>query len=78
MPFPFLRTTLIGGAALAALAATCAASAAPVANTQHVLLLSIDGLHEVDLARFVAEHPESALAGLAHHGVQYEIGRAHV
>jgi hypothetical protein len=38
---------------------------------EHVLLLSIDGMHEVDLARFVAEHPESALAGLAHHGVQY-------
>jgi predicted AlkP superfamily pyrophosphatase or phosphodiesterase len=40
-------------------------------DIRHVLLLSIDGLHEVDLARFIAAHPGSALAQLAHHGVQY-------
>ena len=40
-------------------------------DVRHVLLLSIDGLHEVDLARFIAAHPDSALASLAEHGVQY-------
>ena len=34
----------------------------------HVLLLSIDGLHAIDLARFIAAHPNSALAKLSRHG----------
>ena len=38
---------------------------------RHVLLVSVDGLHETDLAHFVAAHPESTLAGLAERGVQY-------
>jgi hypothetical protein len=38
---------------------------------RHVLLVSIDGLHAVDLERFVAAHPGSALASLASHGVTY-------
>src|SRR5881394_90467 len=38
---------------------------------RHVLLLSIDGLHQVDLARFLKLSPNSALAKLARHGVQY-------
>jgi hypothetical protein len=38
---------------------------------RHVLLLSIDGMHEVDLARFITDHPGSTLASLAGHGVQY-------
>jgi hypothetical protein len=35
----------------------------------HVLLLSVDGLHRQDLARWVAHNPQSALAQLARHGV---------
>jgi hypothetical protein len=38
---------------------------------RHVLLLSVDGLHETDLARFIERHPESTLAELAEHGVKY-------
>ena len=37
----------------------------------HVLLISIDGLHAEDLTRFVAEHPASAMAGLAAQGIYY-------
>jgi hypothetical protein len=40
-------------------------------HVARVLLLSIDGMHQVDLARFVAESPGSALAKLALHGTQY-------
>jgi hypothetical protein len=40
-------------------------------DVRHVLLLSIDGMHERDLSRFIAEHPGSALAALAGHGLQY-------
>jgi hypothetical protein len=36
-----------------------------------VLLLSVDGLHAGDLDRFVATHPDSALAWLSAHGRTY-------
>src|SRR5215831_20339617 len=38
---------------------------------RHVLLLSIDGLHEQDLARYTALNPNSALAQLTHLGTTY-------
>ena len=40
-------------------------------EVRHVLLLSIDGMHEVDLERFIANNRGSTLASLAGHGVQY-------
>jgi Type I phosphodiesterase / nucleotide pyrophosphatase/Sulfatase len=40
-------------------------------KVQHVLLLSIDGLHEFDLANYIAAHPASALAGLVGRGTRY-------
>ncbi|TMB11047.1 MAG: alkaline phosphatase family protein [Deltaproteobacteria bacterium] len=40
-----------------------------------VLLISVDGLHQIDLARFVALSPSSTLARLAHRGVQYSSAR---
>jgi hypothetical protein len=42
------------------------------ALVEHVLLLSVDGLHQSDLSDFIAAHPDSALAQLAGHGLQYE------
>jgi hypothetical protein len=41
----------------------------------HVLLVSIDGLHALDVARFVESHPHSAMATLAGHGVTYSNAR---
>ncbi|MEO7035279.1 MAG: alkaline phosphatase family protein [Polyangiaceae bacterium] len=38
---------------------------------RHVLLLSIDGLHQVDLASFIKSSPASALARLSRRGLQY-------
>src|SRR5215472_13023692 len=38
---------------------------------QHVLLISVDGLHAVDLARYIDLHPNSNLAQLSHIGVLY-------
>jgi hypothetical protein len=40
-------------------------------RAERVLLVSIDGLHEVDLERFVREHPDSALSRLSRHGFTY-------
>jgi hypothetical protein len=38
---------------------------------QHVLLISVDGLHALDLANYVGTHPDSTLALLSHHGYTY-------
>jgi hypothetical protein len=41
----------------------------------HVLLISVDGLHALDVARFVAHHPHSALAALSASGVTFSNAR---
>jgi Type I phosphodiesterase / nucleotide pyrophosphatase len=43
----------------------------PDKSIQHVLLVSVDGLHSLDVANYVANHPSSAMAQLASHGVVY-------
>ena len=40
-------------------------------RVDHVLLLSIDGMHKVDLEKWIAGHPNGALAGLAARGLTY-------
>ena len=42
---------------------------------KHVLLISVDGLHALDVANYVATHPNSALAELAGHGITYSNAR---
>jgi hypothetical protein len=65
----------------AMLGVTCAVSAAYAggsdtqllqdARIQHVLLISVDGLHALDVARYIESHPNSAMAELAGHGLTY-------
>src|SRR6202000_207621 len=38
---------------------------------RHVLLISVDGMHALDLANYVSTHPDSTLAALSRHGVTY-------
>ena len=45
-------------------------------RVRHVLLISVDGLHQRDLARFIARHPGSALARLSRSGVTHDDARA--
>jgi hypothetical protein len=40
-------------------------------GSQHVLLISVDGLHQSDLDWYVAHHPGSTLAQLSHRGTDY-------
>src|SRR5712691_3301128 len=47
------------------------AQSSPSFTVRRVLLLSIDGLHAVDLAIFVRSHPNSALAQLSSSGITY-------
>jgi len=71
-----VRTTLLRSAlavsiaAAATLAATAGPAAADVA-LQHVVLISVDGLHANDLSRYIASHPGSAVAGLSRTGTTY-------
>jgi hypothetical protein len=38
---------------------------------EHVLLISVDGMHAVDLTKWVQSHPNSNFARLANHGLVY-------
>jgi predicted AlkP superfamily pyrophosphatase or phosphodiesterase len=40
-------------------------------DTERVLLISVDGLHSLDLARYVRLHPDSNLAQLSKNGITY-------
>ncbi len=42
---------------------------------KHVLLVSVDGLHALDVANYVEKHSNSAFAELAKHGVTYSNAR---
>src|ERR1700741_5439833 len=40
-------------------------------HAKHVLLISVDGMHALDLANYVVSHPNSTLAQLSAHGKTY-------
>ena len=52
-------------------AALAVQKASTKAETKHVLLLSIDGFHAVDLARYARLYPNSAIGQLVRTGVSY-------
>jgi hypothetical protein len=66
-------TATIGGAALVGAAPAGAANDhhGRQPAVQHVLLLSVDGMHQQDLAWWVRHHPTSTLAGLSGRGVEF-------
>jgi hypothetical protein len=76
----YIRPAVAGLAAVSA-AALCAlpvlpADAAPAGRTKahpnkHVLLISIDGMHQSDLEWYIANHKSSALAKLTRTGSEY-------
>ena len=43
----------------------------PDRDARHVLLISVDGLHEFDRHQWVEAHPDSTLARLSHQGTTY-------
>jgi predicted AlkP superfamily pyrophosphatase or phosphodiesterase len=69
------RTHLVGALGAAGLAAGLiampASAGAQEVPAQHVLLISVDGLHQTDLAWYVRMHPGSALARLVSRGVEF-------
>src|SRR5215467_12938444 len=75
MMFMLLLSFLVLGLSTSAFLAQAATSSpgsdGKSHHISHVLLLSIDGLHEQDLARYVQLNPNSALAQLTHLGTTY-------
>ncbi|MGA7909930.1 MAG: alkaline phosphatase family protein [Candidatus Dormiibacterota bacterium] len=61
-----IATLGLAGAVVAAQPAGATESKA-----RHVLLISVDGLHQTDLAWYTAKHPDSALGKLVGQGVLY-------
>jgi hypothetical protein len=39
---------------------------------EHVLLISVDGMHSIDVSNYIAANPNSTLAELANHGIRYD------
>lgn len=64
-----IAVSLLGG--LAAFAETNEGPLESGHRVKHVLLISVDGLHALDLSNYVVAHPESTLADLSRHGVTY-------
>ena len=61
--------------ALGLLAGVVPCAVAHAGNVEHVLLISVDGLHALDVARYIESHPNSAMAELSRHGVTYSNAR---
>ena len=61
---------LVAAGAIASLG-LCPLAGAAEREVQRVLVISVDGLHAVDAERFIASHPQSALAEIALHAVRY-------
>jgi hypothetical protein len=66
---------LLGGAAplaAAAVSRSAGADTAPATSPiRHVLLLTVDGMHQQDLVWYVRQYPNSALADLVREGIEY-------
>jgi hypothetical protein len=60
----------LSGGALAS-AATAQPGGGHPPGIRHVLLISVDGLHQQDLAWYVSRYPHSVLAALDHRGLEY-------
>ena len=66
-----MRPFLIPALALLAGAPAWSATSVEDGHVHHVLLISVDGMHAVDLANWVAAHPASNLATLSNSGITY-------
>ena len=71
----FTALTLAACAVSIAGAGADAAQPQRLAPMRHVLLISVDGLHQADLANWIAHNPTSALAQLSASGVTYTAAR---
>jgi hypothetical protein len=69
--FLFLGAMACLAVAVPVVATTARSEAAKSPPADHVLLISVDGLHQSDLAWYGKHHPNTALARLARQGIQF-------
>jgi hypothetical protein len=62
--------------ALTTIVGVSVSNARPSPRIEHVLLLSVDGLHQSDLEWYVANNPSSELAKLVHGGAEFSNAHA--
>ncbi len=67
----FTNALLSAACAVALCMGSTVPTLAQTLKMKHVLLLSVDGLHDMDLANYIKANPTSAMATLAGHGVHY-------
>jgi hypothetical protein len=80
---PIRRAAAVAGGVAAMIAGTATGPALAAGQPahgspspiRHVLLISVDGLHQQDLAWYVRTHPHSALARLESRGIEYSRAR---
>jgi len=65
------RPLLVGTAVALTTLAPEVVAAPKGATYEHVLMISVDGLHGIDLSNYITSHPKSTLATLAKNGVRY-------
>jgi hypothetical protein len=65
-------------AGMSAFAASVSSASPKSGAVRHVVLISVDGLHQSDLEWFVANHPSSELAKLVHGGAEFSNARTSV
>ncbi len=70
-PLNFFEKTLSAGVVSAASLLGLPQSGAMAAPYQHVLVISIDGMHALDLSNYASGHPGSTLASLLRTGLFY-------
>src|SRR5215831_13289742 len=63
-------------AGIGAMGSRASALSAVAKPSRHVLLISVDGIHAIDLARWVKSNPTSILALLSEKGITYSQARA--
>ena len=67
----FALSTVLLSAILTVACAGPGAAPAHAGPAPHVLLISVDGMHQADLTTYIGQHPDSTLAGLVRGGTEY-------
>jgi type I phosphodiesterase/nucleotide pyrophosphatase len=68
---PFISALLIAVLALSTRSFAASSQNEDHRDIKHVLVISVDGMHALDLTNYVAAHPNSTLARLSSHGITY-------
>jgi hypothetical protein len=72
----FIKVAGVAAAGIGAMGSRASALSAVAKASKHVLLISVDGIHAIDLERWVKSNPTSILSLLSEKGLTYSQARA--